>query len=109
MGLDMYINIKSEVEDEPGEEIYYWRKFNPLQGWFEEHHNLDNCEEIVLTLEILDQIEADARDGKMKSTEGFFYGGEWNQEEIMEALMPGLKVAHKAINEGQTITYHAWW
>lgn len=108
MGLDMYIHTVEPEGAEPTE-IFYWRKFNPLHGWFEQHHQIGNCENLVLTTETLDQIEEDAKEGKLVTTEGFFYGGEWTQEEILEELKPGLEAARKAIADGSQIAYWAWW
>ena len=38
MGLDMYLNRKSENKNE---EIYYWRKCNQIHNWFIRNGNLD--------------------------------------------------------------------
>lgn len=87
-------------------ELFYWRKFNPLQGWFEANFNIQNCETVSLSLAILDKLEYDMNAEHLKSTSGFFYGGEWDQSEIKEALVPGLEAARNAIDSGSHVGYY---
>lgn len=65
------------------EEVYYYRKFNALQNYFESYHNIQNCEDVEINIEILDDIEhrlqlvADDNtlaEQYFPSVCGFFYG-----------------------------------
>lgn len=69
-------------------ELAYWRKHPNLQGWMEklwfergrpgagpelEDHSFNGIE-LELTREDLDRLEEDVREGRLPSTEGFFFG-----------------------------------
>lgn len=66
MGLDQYAfvttNTLEELNDETFKqrklsEVWYGRKINPLQGFFEEHYNLENCGFVELTPSIIETIQ----------------------------------------------------
>lgn len=65
------------------EEVYYYRKFNALQNYFESYHNIQNCEDVEINIEILDDIEHRLQlvlddntlaEQYFPSVGGFFYG-----------------------------------
>lgn len=91
------------------QELLYWRKFNPLQGWFEQHYDIDNCGAVNITTELLNRLEADMLAGNLHSTSGFFYGGEWEQSEIIDRLNNDLPVMRQALAEGERIYYTCWY
>ena len=99
-------------------EICYWRKHNALQGWMEElwcektgKTPIElNCQDLEITTEDLDKLEAAITNNKLPSTEGFFYGSDTSQDESRKEYdLDFVFKARAAIKEGYTITYSCWW
>jgi len=132
MGLDMYafsvpadqpINVPStdpdyESERNPeAEHIKYWRKNNALHGWMEtlaeERLGLSdwdfNCEHLQLTEGDLKNLAADIKAGKLKPTEGFFFGALVYTEEEQKEDLAFVEEALGLIAEGKDIYYYSWW
>lgn len=66
MGLDQYAFITTDTLKELNShsnkrknlaEIWYGRKINPLQGYFEDNYNIENCGFVEITSIIVEQIE----------------------------------------------------
>lgn len=132
MGLDMYafsvpaneeINIPStdpdyEFERNPeAEEIMYWRKNNALHGWMERLAEKKlgmeagdfNCEHLKLTEGDLKKLAADIKAGKLKPTEGFFFGAQVYLEEEQKEDLEFVEEALGLIASGKDIYYYSWW
>ncbi len=139
MGLDM----SAYTIDENGEEEYLveWRKHNRLHGWMEElwedkgkpyEGNLDdldssgmgefNCIPVELTLDDLDQLEADINEKVLPETGGFFFGGDsfdWEDDDgnppkegdyyYKKTDLQFIEDARKAIQQGKKVYYNSWW
>ena len=103
MGLDMYLHGSkfhtSHVADETTEQSYldgkkvktsivdlgYWRKHANLHGYIVKTfaNGIDECQEIPLNEEQLEQIAKAIEERKLPHTEGFFFGkSEWHEEEV---------------------------
>ena len=143
MGLDMYAYSVVQGGQADGEEesLADWRKHNRLHGWMEElwegkgrpyQGNLDdvengfgsafNCVPVELTLEDLDQLEADITEKVLPETQGFFFGGDsfdWEDEDgnkpkegdyyYKSTDLQFIEDARKAIKEGKKVYYNSWW
>lgn len=129
MGLDMYafkipaniveaeVDFKIVGDDIPGhEEIHYWRKHPNLHGWMEQLYRKKggtsedfNCDNVVLTLGDLDNLEQDILSGKLPSTSGFFFGQSSDDEEAVNEDLTFVKEAKSAIAEGNVVYYTSWW
>ena len=143
MGLDMYAYAVVQGGEQDGEEesLADWRKHNRLHGWMEDlweqkgrpyNGNLDdlggglgsdfNCVPVELTLEDLDQLEADINKKVLPETGGFFFGGdsfEWTDEDgnklpegdyyYKETDLQFIEDARKAISNGKKVFYNSWW
>ena len=131
------------AKDENGEEesLADWRKHNRLHGWMEDlwedkgrphEGNLDdlqalgmgqfNCVPVELTLEDLDQLEADINQKVLPETGGFFFGNDsfgWTDDDgnelpegdyyYKQTDLQFIEDARKAINEGKKVYYNSWW
>ena len=132
MGLDMYafsvpadqpINVPStdpdyEFDRNPeAEEIKYWRKNNALHGWMarlaEDRLGLSdwdfNCEPLQLTEGDLKNLAADIKAGKLKPTEGFFFGSLVYSKEAKKEDLEFVETALGLIESGKDIYYWSWW
>jgi len=130
MGLDQYayaaardqlVNPDADFDLEPKEKdvapvaIAYWRKFNPLQGWMERLYQerggneTFNCVSLQLRAADIDRLEHDTLAGKVKTTQGVVFGGEWEREEIQTAIFEFLPKARAALAEGKVLMYDSWW
>ena len=112
---------KGEFNKETGEftstctkpkELAYWRKHPNLHGWMEElwrskgNEGMFNGDELELTWEDLDQLEADVKENRLPSTTGFFFGDEADSyyyeddlkfiKEAKADLLCGLKVFYNS-------------
>ena len=139
MGLDM----SAYTIDENGEEEYLvdWRKHNRLHGWMEElwedkgkpyEGNLDdldssgmgefNCIPVELTLDDLDQLEADINEKVLPETGGFFFGDDsfdWEDDDgnkpkkgdyyYKKTDLQFIEDARKAIQQGKKVYYNSLW
>lgn len=116
MGLDMYFNARPKA---PTEEIAYWRKHNALHHWFEQYAiarklvkspNDFNCVDVPLTLELLDRLEADVREGKLEPVEGFCFGFTgYDPKEYMEDDLAAIAKARERLEAGDDVVYTSWW
>jgi hypothetical protein len=140
MGLDMYAYAVVQGGQQDGEEesLAEWRKHNRLHGWMEElwedkgqpfDGKLEgnsmgdfNCVPVELTLEDLDQLEADINEKVLPETGGFFFGDDsfdWDDDEgdapkgndyyYKETDLQFIEDARKAIQEGKKVYYNSWW
>ena len=140
MGLDMnaYAVVQGGERDGEEEHLADWRKHNRLHGWMEElwedkgrpfNGELDdnpmgdfNCVPVELTLEDLDQLEADITEKVLPETQGFFFGSDsfdWEDDDgnkfpegdyyYKQTDLQFVKDARKAINEGKKVYYNSWW
>lgn len=132
MGLDMFafsvpigepISVTStdpdyEFERNPeAEEVMYWRKNNALHGWMqalaEERLGISagefNCEYVQLSADDLRQLIADIEGGKLKPTQGFFFGAQSYSEEEKAEDIAWAKAALALIENGLDIYYYSWW
>jgi hypothetical protein len=120
MGLDQYATRRAPIER--GEEIAYWRKHNRLQGWMEElwrektgKEGVFNCEEVILELIDITNLEKAILNKELPESEGFFFGNDsysWDEEDIQEQKEDDLKFikeAKQAIMEGDEVVYSSWW
>lgn len=113
MGLDMWafkVKPNEEVELTDKNEICYWRKNNALHGWVSDQYpdSENNCENLLLTKQMLLQLQKDVEVG-LKPTEGFFFGGQVYLPEEQAKDRAFVKEALELIEEGYNIYYHAWW
>jgi hypothetical protein len=119
--LSKSVDFQDEIRsNENGEsncsELAYWRKHPNLHGWMEhlyrEKGGIDesfNCVPIELTMEDLNRLEEDIKDGSLPETGGFFFGSSrGNDEEVHRDLM-FVKEARNAIMEGDRVFYESWW
>lgn len=132
MGLDMFafsvpanesIRVAStdpdyEFERNPNaQETMYWRKNNALHGWMdtlaEERLGISawefNCEYLKLEAEDLLRLIADIGGGKLKPTQGFFFGAQSYSEEEKAEDIGWAKEALRLIESGLDIYYYSWW
>jgi hypothetical protein len=126
MGLDMYAyRVKKEhaindfefdSDQQPAEDLAYWRKFNALHGWMEDLYRFKggdketfNCTPIRVTLDDLTMLEEDMRDGELTPRAGFFFGEQTIYPEDVEATETFIKDAREAIADGYEVYYDSWW
>lgn len=126
MGLDMYAyRVKKEYvvndfefnsDQDPAEDLAYWRKFNALHGWMEELYKNRggpkesfNCAPIRLHLEDLDQLQRDIGENKLKPVSGFFFGEQEIYPEDIASTMKFIFEAREAIKQGDAVYYDSWW
>ena len=126
MGLDMYAfstkaKPKTEVDFEtknfePLEEVHYWRKHPNLHGWMQSLYESKggnspdfNGDNVVLTLNDLEDLEHDIKQNDLPDTSGFFFGESANNDEENENDLLFVTKAREAIAEGKTVYYTSWW
>ena len=101
MGLDQRITMLTKREDDTLTSTVYWlRKVNCLQGYFEEKYQTQNCiehgfyeDDIKELKSITDKIlqnkeDHDYIESNLPPTQGFFYGSdqidEWYFEDVKQ-------------------------
>ena len=136
MGLDMYSyrvekeQLSEEVpedyegyslpvkNDEVLEEVMYWRKHHDLHGamfsiaekkGFTDGAAEFNAVDLNLTLQDLDSLEAQVREGTLPSTTGFFFGSNPPDNESTLLDLAWIAEAKDAIKSGDYILYSSWW
>ena len=126
MGLDMYAfstkaKPKTEVDFEtknfePLEEVHYWRKHPNLHGWMQSLYESKggnspdfNGDNVVLTLNDLEDLEHDIKQNDLPDTSGFFFGQSANNDEENDNDLAFVAKAREAIAEGRTVYYTSWW
>jgi len=116
MGLDMYASRRAP---RISNELAYWRKHNRLHGWMEQlwrektgNESVFNCEEVILELEDITNLEKDILNKELPESEGFFFGDdsyEEYEEYYKEDDLKFIKEAKQAIEEGDEVVYSSWW
>jgi hypothetical protein len=126
MGLDMYAyrvskehvvnDFEFNTNQDPVNDIAYWRKFNALHGWMERLYRERNgpkesfnCAPIRLHVEDLDQLQRDISENKLTPTEGFFFGAQEIFPEDIAATMKFILEAREIIKAGDAVYYDSWW
>lgn len=126
MGLDMYAyKVKKEYaiddfsynsDQNPSEDLAYWRKFNALHGWMEDLYRSKfgpaetfNCAPLRLTLEDLRNLEMALNEQTLTPRSGFFFGSDEIYPEHLAATRKFIREARQAIDEGFEIYYDSWW
>lgn len=118
MGLDMYIN------DEYGNEVAYWRKFNALHLWFVKNcqDGVDNCEPSrILTTEDIEQLIYIMKAVKqapltakvlLPTGDGFFFGSTAYDDYFMQDVEASIAKFEELLDDvkaGAKLTYHSSW
>lgn len=111
MGLDCYVMKKSATDNEPVE-IWYGRKESEIHGWMQRESGIPaeefNCEDLVLTEEVLNRFEGDAAAG-LVSVSGYFFGAGNSAEEVADGVFRIVEVSRKALADGCEVRYTSWW
>lgn len=99
---------------DPG--FYYWRKFNALHGWMSDLYfakggtDMDfNCNNVKVTLDDLENLMNTADKGKLKPTDGFFFGRQVIEPEDFESIFDFAYKAKDAIRNGKLVFYDSWY
>ena len=123
MGLDMYaFAMKKKPEKEVDfdarleecVEISYWRKHPNLQGWmrrlWESRGNAGdfNGDELELTWQDLDDLEAAVRNSTLPPTVGFFFGNN-GDDYYREADLAFIRNARAELFSGLRVFYNSSW
>lgn len=120
MGLDCNVlaRDKNATEEAESTELWYGRKTNEIHGWMEQQWRLlnpekadevFNCEDLTLTPELLDALEAAAANKTLEATSGFYFGGANGDEEVAADVQELVGSARKAISDGLHVFYTSWW
>ena len=115
MGLDMMMyggaKYGNKYKVKGNEEIAYWRKHPNLHGYIVNTFadGVDDCRDIPLTKENIENIIQAVRDNKLPHTDGFFFGE--SRKEYDEYTLDLLsKVLAKMIADpNYKVTYTASW
>ena len=96
------------------EELHYWRKHPNLHGWMENLYyakggNADsfNCTNVLLSLDDLNNLEDDIKNGNLPDTSGFFFGESGDGHDVDD--LEFVRKAKEAITEGYSVYYSSWW
>ena len=95
-------------------EIAYWRKHPNLQGWMKKlweskgNEGEFNGDELELTWEDLDELEADVKGHKLPLTSGFFFGNP-SDHHYKEQDLEFIKKARGEIFSGLKVFYNSSW
>ena len=136
MGLDMYAYVAAKAgqqkefyedsyyDKESGEyvnpkvtkpiEVAYWRKHPNLHGWFEQLYRERggegdfNGDELELTMEDIDRLEADINSSLLPETSGFFFGDP-SDDYYREADLKFVKEARFHLFMGLKLFYNSSW
>lgn len=126
MGLDMYAyRVKKEYatndfefnsDQDPAEDLAYWRKFNALHGWMENLYRdrggpkeSFNCAPLRLHLEDIDQLEKDIASNNLTPIGGFFFGEQTIYPEDIASTKRFIRDARQAMKDGFDVYYDSWW
>lgn len=117
MGLDMYLVEKIYSVDDHADEghveryevLAYWRKHPDLHGYIVQEFagGIDECQEIPLTKENIQQIIKAVKEDKLPYTTGFFFGVSDSADE--QETIEKLNTALKKVEAGATVYYQASW
>jgi hypothetical protein len=109
-----------EVEDKPTgrylRTIQQWRKHPNLHGFMAVHWSKAtgekegefNCVKFPLTVELIDELESFVSNGLLPATEGFFFGGDAD-EEYKEEDLAFCQIAREILTDGGEVLYDSWW
>ena len=95
-------------------EIAYWRKHPGLQGWMQKlweskgNEGDFNGDELELTWEDLDALEADVKENRLPLTSGFFFGRP-SDNHYKEQDLEFIKKARAEIFSGLKVFYNSSW
>lgn len=126
MGLDMYAyrvskehvvnDFEFNTNQDPVDDMAYWRKFNALHGWMERLYRERggpkesfNCAPLRLYLEDLDKLQRDIGENNLQPTEGFFFGSQEIYPEDVADAMKFIFDAREVIKQGDAVYYDSWW
>jgi hypothetical protein len=97
-------------------ELYYWRKFNALHGWMHELYTRKggtdpdfNCNTVRVTLDDLEELMMTAEKGRLKPTQGFFFGADHIDPEEIKSVFDFAYKAKEEIAAGKAVFYDSWW
>jgi hypothetical protein len=122
MGLDMYVFTTTTSLTQPVdfegpeniEELHYWRKHPNLHGWMEALYFAKggkdkdfNMSPVTLEAAELDVLAWLIALDRLPVTAGFFFGESDGSER--EDDLEFIEKARKALAEGKTVFYLAWW
>jgi hypothetical protein len=109
-------DIDAEKQGWINTKLYYWRKFNALHGWMHELYiskgGTDpdfNCNTVRLDLSDLEDLMQTAEKGKLKPTNGFFFGAQEIEPEDLESIFDFAYKAKAEIAAGRAVFYDSWW
>ena len=124
MGLDMFafkvkkgtiteaVDFEVPQDVEP-EEVQYWRKHPNLHGWMQDLYyekngtgESFNCDNVQLTEEDIDMLEADINGDNLPETRGFFFGE--SSPEDKEQDLEFVKKAREVLVD-HDLYYTSWW
>lgn len=126
MGLDMYAyrvkkeyakgDFEFESDQQPSEDLAYWRKFNALHGWMEDLYRSKggdkesfNCVPVRLTPDDIDMLESDLNENLLEPRAGFFFGEQTIYPEDVESTKNFIRDARQAHDDGFEVYYDSWW
>ena len=117
MGLDMYAYtaVKEQADYETEQrEIAYWRKHPSLHGWMQRlwesrgNSGSFNGDELELTWEDLDLLEAVVKQRALPDTQGFFFG-DGADDVYYEKDLEFIKRARTELFSGLRVFYNSSW
>ncbi len=110
MGLDCFVNAKPSRDSEVQTELWYGRKTNEIHGFFQRYFtDGDNCVDLELTDEMLDELMGLASLGELAHTAGFFFGGANDRDYLFRTVSELVTNAKKALADGDYVYYMAWY
>ena len=96
--------------DKDNTEIAYWRKENALHGWFEKNYQVENCGEVNLPEETINQLLEDLENHKLEPTTGLFYGtNEELDDEWFDTMIKQWKDIKQKLIESDIQFYYTCW
>lgn len=124
MGLDMYLERRlSKDEICENENVFYWRKANQINAWFDKNvgnGEIENCKNYTVTREQLEQLINDCETvlkdhstaaNILPTSQGFFFGttdyDDWYFKDL-EDTAKGLKEILKNCTDKEFI-YSIWY
>ena len=109
-------------ENEQSEEVAYWRKANQIREWFAENIGVENCKEIPVTKENLEDLRDNClavlfdrtnADSLLPTSSGFFFGttdyDEWYFEQVNDTVDMLNTVLETTDWDHEYIYYYEWW
>ena len=97
------------------EEVQYWRKHPNLEGWMEALYykkggtkDMFNCATLLLTKEDFESLKKDVEDGKLPTTEGFFFGDS-SDDYYKKETLEWIEKCFNLLRDGYDVYYSSWW